>query len=1827
MSKFFDWLADRIRNYIVSELSVVGDGNFRSVFAGLPEHMLDDLLRGLVSDRVMRVDVNGNEEQVVVLLPTKTDSNPDGISSGRCNQGYLVLVRNNPSIKRLLILQPPGEAQIKSVLSAVTEFGVSSAGLANAQAWSDDAFVKEILLDAAKNRDIPGDDLSGWLVDAMSKLAALDEVSGHSDVKWTVIRRLFDQPAPDVENGNFLVTFAAAGLVKPSSMEDNYGNLLGLVEAIGEFLEREGLVAGFTDLRECAEQLFDDSHEIGVINALKEFEEHVLKVAKSASEFASAALRYYCPYEENDFDGDVPSWWLTLDANTWRSLLECRPSPGSCIKVKVTNEVARYDSKGLPAVTGSEAGFEIEAARGTSRPGIDVTRRIGRQKPGKIDFIEPGFGKVSFSDSDVPSHSIPLTYTFEPFDPACKAVSIRVVVLCAFEPGYVANSRSAEKVTLPKKVQSSSHGPIFECDLELDGQGVHQVDIHACSGFLIEGMVYGYGVTTDDDDESEITVTPVQVADGRWSFDAETDEECHYEFDYVLPGGEKARARLNLRAGDVESTGASSEFHRLILKASRGQSARVILRESQLIYTLQRWMLTDKHSYRPLLLSPSFEGNCDKPDWEGNPRWSEHPPVYDPRPDASEFTPPVELVETRNMIAQRIIGEQDNGICERATLGKLYMQDDNFHTWVDKYVEHYAEWLKNDYTSAALFDTVFACFYQRDSEVLQPVPVAVLLSPLHPARLGWQVTAQCLLVDALNRGIRCPGASVIDPTSLPDSIALPVVKAQGDTEFVPFVSIPCNSDYWAVLWNAEELDKIGGSEARQLFGEELGLILSGLSAGFSAAQVKRAMQEIFDVNSGRSRLRVRLLSDVEGESNADDGINSWALEHLGSEDLWKAAARTSIDVFDARRDGQRPAEPFVANLTSRTQGAARWLVDKRADAQDVDLSLITHLKRITPEHCSMGAHSAASLGSLTRERVCYRLPATGGRMVGETRTLPSRLCPVTLAENIDGLASSVELIDWHLESAMVEHCSCNGISFAPNLPTLERGLEASAYCAVSSTDIDPSAFLRPQHDSYLWDYDLPSYAGKAQDNVGYYLLAQHSAEIENQVKHALALLGGTNLDSETTRKLLSEISRRGLPSLKELASGGSSATGEVGLLVACRLLQGPPDEEGNVPKLLPVIAEEGQVINLLLPVDPFTAQFDDLRKALKADNFQRPDLLVASIRFDGDEPVVLRLTPIEVKARTSAMSAAARHAALEQARSFARFLSRLLEKRDEEPIWNLAVAKLMATWFSFGFRVYGEMMPIGFRDNLIKSNAAVNQALLRGQLECEVDMRGRLVVTHEGATSRASDLDGDGFEETVMLKPGDALGIVVSPGNSNVLHGMVERVSHWDLLAPPVKETSDDPSPEPAVHEPPATGTLGENGSAKSPGTPAGGSVQPGESVAKPSTAEAIGEKSTEPMGIRFNIGTTLDSFREEWQEFFPGNTGLTQLNIGIVGNLGTGKTQLTQTLIYQVYQGQRDNFNRKPFFLIFDYKRDYDDPEFVEALDAKIIKPRRIPINIFDTSTVPGESPAWLERSNFLCDILAKIYSGIGPVQRENLKQSVKSAYQVAELNGKTAPTLTDVFAEYRQLVNKPDSVFSILSDMVDMELFEEDAGRLVPFSDYLDGVVVVDLASLGQNDNTKNMLVVLFLNLFYENMLRLEKFPFVGSDPQLRTINGFLLVDEADNIMRYQFPVLQNVLLQGREFGVGVLLASQYLSHFKPDARTNYKEPLLTWFIHQVPSVTVNDLKGIGLIDVDSGMVSRIQGLGKHECLYKSLNVDGEFICGIPFYVLRNWGSDEDE
>jgi DNA phosphorothioation-dependent restriction protein DptH len=258
-----------------------------------------------------------------------------------------------------------------------------------------------------------------------------------------------------------------------------------------------------------------------------------------------------------------------------------------------------------------------------------------------------------------------------------------------------------------------------------------------------------------------------------------------------------------------------------------------------------------------------------------------------------------------------------------------------------------------------------------------------------------------------------------------------------------------------------------------------------------------------------------------------------------------------------------------------------------------------------------------------------------------------------------------------------------------------------------------------------------------------------------------------------------------------------------------------------------------------------------------------------------------------------------------------------------------------------------------------------------------------------------------------------------------------------------------------------------------------------------------------------------------------------------------------------------------------------------------------------------------WLDRFKFFADVLDKIFSNIGPVQRDKLKQAVRRAYETADAL-KRMPTLYDVHAEYKALMQgKSDAPLAIIDDLVDSEVFSRDPGNDASFSNFFDGVVVISLAALGQDDRSKNMVVAIMLNMFYEHMLSIPKRPFIGLDPQLRAIDSYLLVDEADNIMQYEFDVLRKLLLQGREFGVGIILASQYLRHFKVNA-TDYREPLLTWFIHKVPNVSASELGALGLSGDLTGLAEKVKVLPNHQCLFKSLGAASEVIKGLPFFEI---------
>jgi hypothetical protein len=287
-----------------------------------------------------------------------------------------------------------------------------------------------------------------------------------------------------------------------------------------------------------------------------------------------------------------------------------------------------------------------------------------------------------------------------------------------------------------------------------------------------------------------------------------------------------------------------------------------------------------------------------------------------------------------------------------------------------------------------------------------------------------------------------------------------------------------------------------------------------------------------------------------------------------------------------------------------------------------------------------------------------------------------------------------------------------------------------------------------------------------------------------------------------------------------------------------------------------------------------------------------------------------------------------------------------------------------------------------------------------------------------------------------------------------------------------------------------------------------------------------------------------------------------------------------------------------------------------VEKTGATIVSPERIPLNLFELSGPYSKQKA-AQRASKFADVLGRIYSGVGPIQVHNLTMSIIELFEIA---GGQPPTINEVLSQYQTKVKGVDAVISTLSKFTIQDIFTENKEEMVSVKEFMDGRLnVIPLTNFNGDADTQNAIVVLFLDLYYEYMLQSKKWDFVGTNPQLRMLNSFLLVDEANSIMKYEFQVLDDILLKGRQFGFGVILASQYLSHFKTKNK-NYGEPLLTWIIHKVPQAKESELKALGIVGANAEMAKKISTLPVHGAFYSSLNFENRFIRGLPFFEISD-------
>lgn len=343
---------------------------------------------------------------------------------------------------------------------------------------------------------------------------------------------------------------------------------------------------------------------------------------------------------------------------------------------------------------------------------------------------------------------------------------------------------------------------------------------------------------------------------------------------------------------------------------------------------------------------------------------------------------------------------------------------------------------------------------------------------------------------------------------------------------------------------------------------------------------------------------------------------------------------------------------------------------------------------------------------------------------------------------------------------------------------------------------------------------------------------------------------------------------------------------------------------------------------------------------------------------------------------------------------------------------------------------------------------------------------------------------------------------------------------------------------------------------------------------------------------------------------WYPNDTDkVFHTNTGIIGTMGTGKTQFTKSMITQIYRESKYNVDgKKVGILIFDYKGDYNKSktDFIEATNANVYELYHLPFNPLSVIKAVNSKPMLpLHTANSLKVTLAKAF-GLGIKQETLLRDLIMEAYEKRGIIknkpdtwDNPAPTLKDVYDIYVNREDlKEDSLYAAFSNLIDFEIFEPDSLETKSLFELIDGVNVIDLS--GYDPDIQNLVVAITLDLFYSQM---QAYGHSGVQGNLRQLNKMILVDEADNFLSKDFETLKKILKEGREFGVGTILSTQLLSHFST-GENKYSDYILTWVVHNVAEINPKDAKYIFNAQAKSDqevICNKIKSLSKHYSLVK--------------------------
>jgi hypothetical protein len=378
-------------------------------------------------------------------------------------------------------------------------------------------------------------------------------------------------------------------------------------------------------------------------------------------------------------------------------------------------------------------------------------------------------------------------------------------------------------------------------------------------------------------------------------------------------------------------------------------------------------------------------------------------------------------------------------------------------------------------------------------------------------------------------------------------------------------------------------------------------------------------------------------------------------------------------------------------------------------------------------------------------------------------------------------------------------------------------------------------------------------------------------------------------------------------------------------------------------------------------------------------------------------------------------------------------------------------------------------------------------------------------------------------------------------------------------------------------------------------------------------------EGYTFDSGIKITIG--YSKVNHDPVVFEPNNTKLvSHPNMGIIGTMGTGKTQFARSVIAQFSKEGIHNVGGKPVgMLVFDYKGDYKDKEFLDSVGGNCYKfnyPFN-PLKLVVNDEVEGMNLPAITADR-ISDSFAKAY-GLGLKQQSNIKQVIIETYADAGITkdpetwNNPVPTMEQVIEKYFSTYDANDKAYALFDKLRDYTIFTTDNSNCVSLFEWLDSVRVIDLTLYP--DDTKKVIVSLILDLFYAEMRQLG-----GSQQKngFRELRAIIMVDEAHQFLKKDFNSFRSIISEGRMFGVGMILSTQNVSDFKSQ-KEDYSQFILSWMIHHVNSISRSEIASI--FGASDSNAERYMDFINNAKLFESVCKIGSRVEGIrdlPFFEL---------